>query len=86
MKRREFIQKTVSTLVSVLSIGVLLTKLFSSRASALQVPSPQHKHGSPRTEGYGACSVSGCPCPGFVQDPGYSYMCTNCGHSYQAHW
>ena len=36
--------------------------------------------------GYGACSVSGCPCQAFIETPGNSYMCQNCGHQYSMHW
>jgi hypothetical protein len=35
--------------------------------------------------GWGRCSVSGCPCAGFVQTYG-SELCSNCGHQYSAHW
>ena len=35
--------------------------------------------------GWGRCSVSGCPCPGYVQTYG-SDLCNNCGHQYSAHW
>jgi hypothetical protein len=33
--------------------------------------------------GYGQCSVSGCPCRGFMGSGG---LCGNCGHQYGAHW
>ncbi len=33
--------------------------------------------------GYGQCSISGCPCRGFMGSGG---LCTNCGHQYGAHW
>ena len=36
--------------------------------------------------GYGPCSISGCPCQGFMPTPGNSYMCENCGHNYSMHW
>lgn len=35
--------------------------------------------------GWGACSVSGCPCQGFQQTYG-SELCSNCGHKYTDHW
>lgn len=35
--------------------------------------------------GYGACSVSGCPCQGFTNTYG-SELCNNCGHQFTAHW
>ncbi len=35
--------------------------------------------------GYGKCSTSGCPCPGYQQTYG-SELCGNCGHQYTAHW
>ena len=35
--------------------------------------------------GYGACSVSGCPCKGFAETYG-SDLCNNCGHKYTDHW
>jgi hypothetical protein len=35
--------------------------------------------------GYGACSVSGCPCQSYVQTYG-SELCSNCGHKYTDHW
>jgi hypothetical protein len=35
--------------------------------------------------GYGACSVSGCPCPAFKETYG-SQLCNNCGHQYTDHW
>lgn len=35
--------------------------------------------------GWGACSVSGCPCQGFKQTYG-SELCENCGHKYSDHW
>lgn len=35
--------------------------------------------------GYGACSVSGCPCQGFKETYG-SDLCNNCGHKYTDHW
>mgnify|MGYP003589859239 CR=1 len=35
--------------------------------------------------GWGACSVSGCPCQGFQQTYG-SELCANCGHRYTDHW
>jgi hypothetical protein len=35
--------------------------------------------------GYGACSVSGCPCQGFKDTYG-SDLCNNCGHKYSDHW
>ena len=35
--------------------------------------------------GYGACSVSGCPCSGF-QDRYGSDLCGNCGHKYTDHY
>jgi hypothetical protein len=35
--------------------------------------------------GYGRCSLSGCPCGGYVQTYG-SDLCNNCGHPYSAHW
>ena len=85
MKRREFIRKAGSSVAGLLSVGLVLTRFLSSHASALQLRPQQHKHRSPRMEGYGTCSVAGCPCPGFVQDPGYSNMCSNCGHNYQLH-
>jgi hypothetical protein len=37
------------------------------------------------TMGYGACSISGCPCKAFVQTYG-SDLCNNCGHKYTDHW
>ncbi len=33
--------------------------------------------------GYGACSISGCPCKGYM---GSAQLCQNCGHQYGAHW
>lgn len=33
--------------------------------------------------GYGACSVSGCYCRGFM---GNQDLCANCGHQYGMHW
>lgn len=33
--------------------------------------------------GAGACSVSGCSCPGFM---GSADLCSNCGHSASLHW
>lgn len=33
--------------------------------------------------GYGACSISGCPCQAFM---GQGNNCENCGHLYSAHW
>jgi hypothetical protein len=33
--------------------------------------------------GYGACSISGCPCKGYM---GNAQLCQNCGHQYGAHW
>lgn len=35
--------------------------------------------------GWGACSVSGCPCRGYQQAYGTD-LCGNCGHGYSAHW
>jgi hypothetical protein len=35
--------------------------------------------------GWGACSVSGCPCQAFQQTYG-SDLCSNCGHRYTDHW
>jgi hypothetical protein len=35
--------------------------------------------------GWGACSVSGCPCQSYVQTYG-SELCNNCGHKYTDHW
>jgi hypothetical protein len=32
--------------------------------------------------GYGACSVSGCYCKGYM---GTADLCSNCGHAYPAH-
>jgi uncharacterized protein (DUF983 family) len=33
--------------------------------------------------GYGACSVSGCYCKGYM---GSADTCQNCGHNYGLHW
>jgi len=33
--------------------------------------------------GYGACSISGCPCQKFQ---GQQDLCGNCGHKYTDHW
>jgi hypothetical protein len=33
--------------------------------------------------GYGACSISGCPCQSYM---GQDNLCQNCGHQYTAHW
>lgn len=33
--------------------------------------------------GYGACSISGCPCQAFT---GNQNNCQNCGHRYTDHW
>lgn len=33
--------------------------------------------------GYGACSISGCPCKAYA---GNAQLCQNCGHQYGAHW
>lgn len=35
--------------------------------------------------GYGACSISGCPCKGYQATYG-SELCSNCGHKYTDHW
>ena len=35
--------------------------------------------------GYGACSISGCPCRGFREMYG-SDLCGNCGHKYTDHY
>ncbi|MFN8556079.1 MAG: hypothetical protein U0531_01560 [Dehalococcoidia bacterium] len=35
--------------------------------------------------GWGACSISGCPCRGYQQTYG-SELCQNCGHNFTAHW
>jgi hypothetical protein len=36
-------------------------------------------------QGYGRCSVSGCPCPNF-RTTYDSNDCSNCGHNYTDHW
>jgi len=36
-------------------------------------------------KGWGACSISGCPCKAFEQTYG-SDLCQNCGHKYSDHW
>ncbi len=51
----------------------------SAPAADARTDEPDH----PR--GWGACSVSGCPCSGFVQTWG-SELCNNCGHKYTDHW
>ena len=38
---------------------------------------------TPAKAGYGACSISGCPCQAYM---GGADLCQNCGHQYQAHW
>lgn len=48
-------------------VGVAATVLTTEKASA----------------GYGACSVSGCYCQGYM---GSGPQCQNCGHQYGAHW
>jgi hypothetical protein len=48
-------------------VGVFVTALTSEKADA----------------GYGACSVSGCPCQGYM---GSGPLCQNCGHQYGMHW
>ena len=35
--------------------------------------------------GWGACSVSGCPCREYQKAYG-SELCGNCGHQYSQHW
>jgi hypothetical protein len=43
------------------------------------------RSGSAPACGYGACSVSGCPCKAYQSSYG-TELCGNCGHSYTAHW
>jgi hypothetical protein len=37
----------------------------------------------PAHAGYGECSIYGCNCKNFM---GSEQTCSNCGHSFQAHW
>ena len=42
------------------------------------------KKSSPKN-GYGECSVNGCPCRAYKDSYG-SELCNNCGHKYTDHW
>jgi hypothetical protein len=67
-------------------VGFGLATLVSADGAGNGASQPSRAAGRverPLHEGYGQCSISGCPCRAYT---GSGWNCDNCGHKYESHW
>ena len=62
-----------------------LAETESGAVEVIELPGQHASRAAGPLLGYGPCSISGCPCPGFKDTYG-SDLCNNCGHKYTDHY